>query len=677
MAVSRAQIVDQSFVAHVRGLEGGTRRRDPGELVSDELTARQAIEIFESMIGSRHLDLEARNLKTRNASFYTIGSAGHEGNAAVAAALRPDDMAFLHYRSGAFFVERARQVPGTTPLMDVLLGIVASTDEPIAGGRHKVFGSKALQIPPQTSTIASQLPKAVGAAFFLDRASYLGLATPVSEDAIVAVSFGDASANHSTACGAFNAAAWSRQQHVPCPLLFVCEDNGIGISVRTPTGWIRERFESHPHLRYFAADGLDIAETYDVATEAARFVRGQRAPAFLHLSLVRLLGHAGSDVEQSYRTLDEIEATEARDPLLRTATWMVAEGILEPDEIAAIYEETRIRVARIAEEATKRPRATTRAEIVAPLAPRHDDLVLAEAKRSASSAEGKPRHLAVLINQALAELLQKYPQAFLFGEDVAKKGGVYHVTTDLERAAGKARVFNTLLDEQTILGLAIGAGHMGQLAIPEIQYLAYVHNAIDQLRGEAGSLQFFSNGQFRNPMVVRIAGLAYQKGFGGHFHNDNSVASLRDIPGLMIACPSNGRDAVGILRTAMAAAHVDGAVVVFLEPIALYMTKDLHEEKDGLWSFGYPANDWVVPVGRAHTWGDGSDLTIVSYANGLWMSLRVARRLEARRDPCTRRRSPLAQSPSPRRTSFARRRRRVRCSSSTSVGARAAWPRRS
>jgi 2-oxoisovalerate dehydrogenase E1 component len=204
--------------------------------------------------------------------------------------------------------------------------------------------------------------------------------------------------------------------------------------------------------------------------------------------------------------------------------------------------------------------------VIAPLAPRHDALVAAEA-RGPDAPAGKPRHLAVLINQALAELLQKYPQSFLFGEDVAKKGGVYHVTTDLERGTGKARVFNTLLDEQTILGLAIGAGHMGQLPIPEIQYLAYVHNAIDQLRGEAGSLQFFSNGQFRNPMVVRIAGLAYQKGFGGHFHNDNSVASLRDIPGLVIACPVERRDAVGILRTAMAAAHVDGAVVVFLEPI--------------------------------------------------------------------------------------------------------------
>src|SRR6185436_1011359 len=109
MAVSRAQVVDQNFVASVQALGPASSRMEPGAPVApaSELTARQAIEIFESMIGSRHLDLEARNLKARNASFYTIGSSGHEGNAAVAAALRPDDMAFLHYRSGGFFVERA------------------------------------------------------------------------------------------------------------------------------------------------------------------------------------------------------------------------------------------------------------------------------------------------------------------------------------------------------------------------------------------------------------------------------------------------------------------------------------------------------------------------------------------------------------------------------------------
>src|SRR6185503_5332148 len=129
------------------------------------------------------------------------------------------------------------------------------------------------------------------------------------------------------------------------------------------------------------------------------------------------------------------------------------------------------------------------------------------------------------------------------------------------------RVFNTLLDEQSILGLAIGAGQLGLLPVPEIQYLAYLHNAEDQLRGEASSLSFFSQGQFKNPMVVRIAGYAYQKGFGGHFHNDNSIAALRDIPGLIIASPARGDDAAGMLRTCVAAARTSGAVAVFLEPI--------------------------------------------------------------------------------------------------------------
>ena len=99
--------------------------------------------------------------------FYTIGSSGHEGMAAVARALRPDDIAFLHYRDAAFQIARADQVPGQTITWDMLLSFACSSDDPISGGRHKVLGSKALMIPPQTSTIASHLPKAVGAAFSL------------------------------------------------------------------------------------------------------------------------------------------------------------------------------------------------------------------------------------------------------------------------------------------------------------------------------------------------------------------------------------------------------------------------------------------------------------------------------------------------------------------------------
>jgi 2-oxoisovalerate dehydrogenase E1 component len=127
---------------------------------------------------------------------------------------------------------------------------------------------------------------------------------------------------------------------------------------------------------------------------------------------------------------------------------------------------------------------------------------------------------------------------------------------------------------------------------------------------------------------VRIASLGYQRGFGGHFHNDNSITALRDIPGLVVGCPSRGDDAVTMLRTLMALAKVDGRVSIFLEPIALYMTKDLYEAGDGQWLTSFPSPGEAMPVGEGRVYGAGDDLVIVSYGNGVPMSLRAARRIE-------------------------------------------------
>src|SRR5581483_10786368 len=176
-------------------------------------------------------------------------------------------------------------------------------------------------------------------------------------------------------------------------------------------------------------------------------------------------------------------------------------------------------------------------------------------------------------------------------------------------------------------GLALGSALDGQLPIPEIQYLAYLHNAEDQLRGEAATLQFFSQGQYRNGIVVRVAGYGYQKGFGGHFHNDNALGVLRDIPGLVLASPARPDDAAAMLRTCAECARVDGAVCVFLEPIALYHTRDLYDDGDDRWLA--PASGDAL-LGSARTYGDGKALTILTWGNGLRMSLRVARELDAR-----------------------------------------------
>lgn len=637
MAVNRAGIVDKNFVCRLAELMSGAPRHDLDSPVREgtSLSARRAVDLFRTQVESRHLDLAARALKARNECFYTIGSSGHEGNSVVAAASLPTDPAFLHYRSGAFYIERGRQVPGVTPLFDIMLGLAASKDEPIAGGRHKVFGSAALEIPPQTSTIASHLPKAVG------MARAIGAHTPPGADnRIVICTFGDASANHSTATGAINYAEWLAHQDVPCPILLVCEDNGIGISTPTPMGWIATTYGCRDNLAYVYGDGLDLPDGFDAATAAVSWVREHRRPAFLHLRTVRLLGHAGSDVELTYRSPDEIAAVEAMDPVLRTAEILVSGGWLSAADTVAMYEDARVRVAALGEEAIRRPKLTDRREVIAPMAPRSPGRVSVESGRTPNTASrlaahagelpeaDKPRHLAVQINRALLDALAKYPEMRLFGEDVAKKGGVYHLTADLQKRFGAHRVFDMLLDEQSILGTAIGYGQAGLLPVPEIQYLAYFHNACDQIRGEACSLQYFSQGQFKNPMVVRVAGYGYQKGFGGHFHNDNSVAALRDIPGLVIASPARGDDAAAMLRTCLAAATVDGAVCMFIEPIALYMTKDLHVDGDGEWNTAYPPHDRHVAIGSGKVYGTGTGLTIITWANGLWMSMRAAKKLE-------------------------------------------------
>ncbi|SCG80837.1 2-oxoisovalerate dehydrogenase E1 component [Micromonospora rifamycinica] len=829
--VTTPQDLDDRFRETLGALPEPERRCDPAQPVRPgaALTGRQLLALFDAQVTSRQLDLAGRWLRSFDEGFYTIGSAGHEANAAVAAALRPTDPALLHYRSGAFYCLRAAQASGSFPgggtpaegvpdrdadadpattaphpdgvpvaghfsdgvavspppagpvtyrvgadgtaepvprhrptptapgpvpavtdpaqtsastdptsasadpadpastdpdltdpastgpghtgpgdvtpagaadrgaaagtpsapadrpvpapatgpaerppgdrdeweqayaeaARDVLSGMVASARDPIAGGRHKVFGRADLAVVPTTSTIASHLPRAVGLGLAVERLRRIDTAgrrddpagpprSPWPRDAIVVCSFGDASVNHASATAAFNTAGWYDHTGLRIPVLFVCEDNGLGISVRSPDGWVERTLRARPGVRYFTVDGTDPVAAYTVAAEAAGWVRRHRRPAVLHLRTVRLLGHAGADAERAYRSTAEIAADEARDPVLATARLLVEAGVATGEELLARYDEQGWQVRRTAEEVLDEPKLATPAEVVAPLSPRRPLRVATAVARAAERAAGPdaasraeafggkppelagPLTLAQSINAALADGMLSHPQLAVFGEDVAAKGGVYGVTKGLRERFGAARVFDTLLDETSVLGLGLGAGLAGMLPVPEIQYLAYLHNAEDQLRGEAATMQFFSQGAFRNPMVVRVPGLAYQEGFGGHFHNDNSVAVLRDVPGLVVAVPARPDDAAPLLRTCLAAAVVDGTVSVFLEPIALYHTRDLYEPGDGEWMGPYTEpGAWAaghVPIGRARVYGVGSaeDITIVTFGNGVRMSLRAA-----------------------------------------------------
>ena len=633
----RAKIVDENFLLLI---QNGNLPSSKYKLnLSDtNFSTEDLVSVFESQVISRHMDLKARALKNEGKCFYTIGSSGHEGNAVFGKVFQIQDIAFLHYRSAPLFIERSKKQNGTTPIYDLALSFMASSDDPISGGRHKVIGSKELNIPPQTSTIASHLPKAVGTAFSIDHAKGLDISERcLADESIVICSFGDASANHATALSAFNTASLITNQGGHVPIVFICEDNGLGISVPTQANWIEENFKNRNYLEYIKTDGLNLIDLFNKTFIAEQTCRSKRKPVFLHMKTIRLMGHAGSDVELGYQSIKEIEYSEKNDPLLHSSRILIENNCLTNEEILSLYELSRNRVNHIFNTSTLRPTLMSSDEVMSSILlntdlkeiPKNPDDNI---RKNKLGKEYKrldiPQHMAKLINYGLFDILMRYSNTIVFGQDVAKKGGVYHVTADLLNSYGPRRIFDSPLDETSILGFGIGTAHNGFIPIPEIQFLAYFHNAEDQIRGEASTLPFFSKGQFINPMVLRVPGLGYQKGFGGHFHNDNSLTIFRDIPGLVLAIPSNGADAVRMLRTAVKEAYKNGRIVVFIEPIALYMTKDLHKAKDGKWEFVYPELNDESTIGEYRPYGNGRSLTILTYGNGLYLSLQAQKEIE-------------------------------------------------
>lgn len=366
--LNRAAIVDRNFVEFCQKSAPASpaTRRDPSRPIGDHgLDGEMLIELFESQIISRHLDLMARELRKQGRGFYTIGSSGHEGNAVLGRLCRYSDPAFLHYRSGALMAERSRQLPGQTFTRDTLLSMMASRHDPISGGRHKVWGSVPLCVLPQTSTIASHLPKAVGAAVAIPRAKRLNLPIKLDRHGEIprqhrAVQLRRRLSQSQRRGGRDQHGLLHRPSEVALPRV------------------ARLRRQRHRHFRphaaeldqrdvwgpagsalYFGGDGLDLIDAWRAASEA-RCMSARRAPAFLHLRTVRLLGHAGTDVETEYHSLAEIAANEARDPLLASARRLIELGLMTADETLAMYERVRNDIQRmrmrLARPSASRPR---------------------------------------------------------------------------------------------------------------------------------------------------------------------------------------------------------------------------------------------------------------------------------------------------------------------------------
>ena len=415
------------------------------------------------------------------------------------------------------------------------------------------------------------------------------------------------------------------------PLLFYIEDNGLGISVpgemQTPGGNIARNLASFANLLVRDGDGCDPDETARLLTECVAHVREGRGPALIHLTVPRLSSHSGPDNQKGYRTEQEIAADLKRDPLPRLQAHCVAHH-LSAAEWHEIEARVKHDVAHGLAAARARPApdpARVKRFVYAEAAQTGDPVAfggLSDTELAAvggtdrATATGDPLRLAEAIRRTLRHELEINPKVVVFGEDVGRKGGVHLVTEGLQREFGDARVFDTSLSEEGIIGRAVGMAISGLMPVAEIQFRKYADPAHEQLNN-CGTMRWRTANRFAAPIVVRMPG-GFGKDVGDPWHSLSHEVLWAHAYGWQVAYPSNSADAVGLLRAAMRGRDP----TIFFEHRSLLMTSD--------GSARYPGDDYVLPYGRAARLREGSELTVVTWGAMVHRVLPAAERFEKR-----------------------------------------------
>ena len=561
---------------------------------------------------SRKVDDAEISMRKQNKAFFQISGAGHEGVlSAFSKVLKPSYDYFLpYYRDRALCLGL-----GVTPY-EMLCQANGNVGDTASHGRQMPahWGNKKLNIVTKSSCTGTQFLQACGVA---EAGEYLVSVNDKNHaahnDEVVYTSSGDGTTSQGEFWEAITTASVNK-----LPVLFMIEDNGYAISVptkvQTPGGSISKTVREIPGLRVIECDGNCPVESYEAALVAEKHLRAKKGPVLVHAEVTRPYSHSLSDDQRMYRSAKELADEKERDVFNSYPKFLVSEGYFTQKEIDTVYSD----VSEEVKEAMKKALDTPWPEIHTA----EDHLYSHDVDISSRELFLKDLHLegkqdipmAGMINRTLKSEFQSNPLLRAFGEDVADfsdikklddpelkgKGGVFKLTSGLQRVSLPGQVFNSPLAEANIIGRAIGQAMRGIKPIVEIQFFDYIWTAYMQLKNEMATTRYRSGGDYKCPMVVRVPIGGYLRG-GSIYHSQCGESFFTHIPGLYVAYPSNALDAAGLLRTAIRAD----------DPVMFFEHKHLYYQ--GYNRTADPGDDYCIPFGQGRLVQEGTELTIVAW----------------------------------------------------------------
>jgi 2-oxoisovalerate dehydrogenase E1 component len=567
---------------------------------------------FEHMCMAKTLAEKYEENKEVTSKYVHATSRGHEAiQIALGMQLKPCDWVSPYYRDDSILLSI-----GIKPY-DLMLQVFAKKDDPFSGGRtyysHPSLNRDDMpKIIHQSSATGMQAIPTTGIAMGIQYKENEGMNHSNSEKPLVVCSLGDASCTEGEVSEAFQMAALKQ-----FPILFLVQDNEWDISANaeeTRAQDISKYAQGFNGIEVRTIDGSDFEESYHTVQEVFALIREERRPFIIHAK-VPLLGHHTSGVRMEWYR-DDLEEAKKKDPYPKLKKLLEKGGVALSEIINT--------EAKIKSEVDEQYERALNAEDPNPES--IQDFIFAPTEITEELGERSPKgkKKTVMVDSALfavREIMQKHPEALLYGQDVGGRlGGVFREAATLAQTFGGNRVFNTPIQEAFIIGSTVGMSAVGLRPIVEVQFADYIWPGLNQLFTEVSRSYYLSNGKWPVSCVIRVPIGAY--GSGGPYHSSSVESVLANIRGIKLVYPSNGADFKGLMK----AAYYDPNPVVILEHKGLYWSKIKGTEEA---MSVEPSEDYVIPIGKARIVQkadelyveNGESIGIVSYGRGIYWSL--------------------------------------------------------